>query len=176
MKLDYTKLAEKYEMSPTTVQYLANAIALGNGQQAQFSHPELGGMGQWMPGMIMIGDGFNYALKARVDALCHELAQAYRAGNYQSPATQATLSSHKWWSANLENPTIVGGQNTLRYAYFPKDGRLIIKQGDQEVVYNTVPHTIAGVSQQQNNLITSLIFQTSTGQILTVESFKVVHQ
>jgi hypothetical protein len=43
---------------------------------AQFSHPELGGMGQWSRGgMIMIGDMFNNGLKSRVDALCNDLSQ-----------------------------------------------------------------------------------------------------
>jgi hypothetical protein len=46
---------------------------------AQFSHPELGGMGQWsMGGMIMVGDMFNNGLKARVDALCNDLSALLR--------------------------------------------------------------------------------------------------
>ena len=48
------------------------AVAAGHGTSAQFSHPELGGMGQWSQGgMIMVGDMFNNALKYRVDRLCN---------------------------------------------------------------------------------------------------------
>ena len=44
------------------------ALQAGGFSQAQFSHPELGGMGQWMSGgMMMIGDMFNDNLKWRVD-------------------------------------------------------------------------------------------------------------
>jgi hypothetical protein len=45
------------------------ALQRSGGGQAQFGHPDLGGMGQWMPGMLMIGDMFNSGLKARVDSL-----------------------------------------------------------------------------------------------------------
>jgi hypothetical protein len=41
---------------------------------AQFSHPDFGGMSQWSPGMTMVGDIFNNSLKAKLDALCTELA------------------------------------------------------------------------------------------------------
>ena len=52
------------------------AVHAGGGTMAQFSIPELGGSGQWMRGgMTMVGDMFDNALKARVDALCGELAQ-----------------------------------------------------------------------------------------------------
>jgi hypothetical protein len=41
----------------------------------QFSHPELGGPGQWPHGgMTMIGEMFNDALKTKVKQLCAELA------------------------------------------------------------------------------------------------------
>jgi hypothetical protein len=42
---------------------------------AQFSHPELGGMGQWSGGMTMIGDLSNSELKGRVERVCLELAE-----------------------------------------------------------------------------------------------------
>src|SRR5271155_1234873 len=43
---------------------------------ALFNHAELGGSGQWMRGgMTMVGDMFNYGLKAKVDGLCSELSQ-----------------------------------------------------------------------------------------------------
>jgi hypothetical protein len=42
----------------------------------------LGGMGQWSRGgMTMVGDMFNDALKARVDALCTELSALITACN-----------------------------------------------------------------------------------------------
>ena len=69
-------VASKHGVSPDAVQHLYHAILVGKGTMAQFSHPEFGGTGQWMRGgMIMIGDMFNNALKARVEALCNDVAQ-----------------------------------------------------------------------------------------------------
>ena len=42
-----TDLASRYWMSPDAVLTLLQALQEGGGWQAQFSHPELGGMGQW---------------------------------------------------------------------------------------------------------------------------------
>ena len=56
-------------------------------------HPDLGGMGQWSQGgMVMVGDMFNNALKARVDALCAELAGLLRAAGLFSPAVASRQS------------------------------------------------------------------------------------
>jgi hypothetical protein len=41
---------------------------------AQFSHADFGGMSQWSPGMSMVGDMFNTQLKAKLDALCSDIA------------------------------------------------------------------------------------------------------
>lgn len=175
MSPDYNEIAAKYNLSPTVVQHVAQAIALGNGQQAQFNHPELGGMGQWMPGMIMIGDAFNHTLKAKVDALCHELAKAYHSGELSPISTPSPMTQTKWWSLDLQNPSISGGQNTLKYVYFQQANRLIISNNQQEAIYDTSPYIIAGVSQQQANNKTSLVFHTQGGQTLTIQDFKHVN-
>jgi hypothetical protein len=70
-----TDVATRHGISLDVVLTLLGALAQGNGRQAQFNHPELGGMGQWSQGgMIMVGDMFNQGLRHRVDALCNELA------------------------------------------------------------------------------------------------------
>jgi hypothetical protein len=40
----------------------------------QFSHVDFGGFSQWSPGMSMVGDMFNTQLKAKLDALCIDIA------------------------------------------------------------------------------------------------------
>ena len=70
-----TDAAKRHGVSLDGALVLLDALARGNGRQAQFNHPDLGGMGRWSQGgMIMIGDMFNQGLKYRVDALCNELA------------------------------------------------------------------------------------------------------
>ena len=118
--------------------------------QAQFNLPELGGMGQWSQGgMVMVGDMFNNALKARVDALCSELAswrqlqraRRLRAGERRRrrPGAVAGRAASlfvaglgpggDWWPAELGTPSSTGAQNDMRYAFFPAARRLAIAAG-----------------------------------------------
>jgi hypothetical protein len=41
---------------------------------AQFSHTDFGGMSQRLPGKSMVGDLCNTQLKAKLDALCTDIA------------------------------------------------------------------------------------------------------
>ena len=72
-------IAQRHGVSADAAVTLLRALIAGQGTMAQFSHPELGGMGQWSQGgMIMVGDMFNHGLKARIDAICTELASLLR--------------------------------------------------------------------------------------------------
>jgi hypothetical protein len=115
---------------------------------AQFSIPELGGSGQWMQGgMTMVGGNmFDNALKARVDALCSELAQLLTT---TSVFPSSTFTSANWWPANLGVPSAAGGQNNVRYAIFPSTRRLAIQINGVTKVFDTGDHHIGGVQQQQ---------------------------
>jgi hypothetical protein len=155
-------------------------LVAGGGTMAQFSIPELGGMGQWAQGgMIMVGDMFNNALKARVDALCNELAgllsgpamlmrPAASAPPSQPEASLFVSGSGNWWPAELGAPATSGAQNDLRYAWFPGTRRLAIQQGGQVTVYDTGDHVIGGVSQQQG-AGQSLTFTSQFGTVRLVD-------
>ena len=67
-------LARTHGVSVEAVRVLQDALRRGGGRQAQFSHAELGGMGQWSNGMTQVGDMFNIALRDKVDAICTALA------------------------------------------------------------------------------------------------------
>jgi hypothetical protein len=85
-------LAQRYGFSQEAVIQMMFAMLKGRGQMAQFSHPEFAGSGQWMAGgMLMLGDMFNHALKARVDGLCQAIAgllasqsELFPVGGFQS--------------------------------------------------------------------------------------------
>jgi hypothetical protein len=160
------EIALRHEVSAEAAVALLSALAAGHGMQAQFSHPDLGGMGQWSRGgMIMIGDMFNNALKARVDALCLELSGLLDSATpFAAPAQSQSQSqsgagvslfvprrSAEWWPADLGAPATVGTQNDLRYAYFPATRRLAIDLGGRISVRDTGQHQISGVSQQQGS-------------------------
>src|SRR4051812_26384124 len=71
------EIAQRHGFSPSAAEAALSSLSRSGGGIAQFGHPELGGMGQWMPGMLMIGDMFNNPLKARVDGLFAELSRRY---------------------------------------------------------------------------------------------------
>lgn len=73
-------LGQRHGFSAGAVAHMMQAMLRSRGGMAQFSHPEFGGSGQWMPGgMLMISDMFNNALKARVDGLCRDVSAALAA-------------------------------------------------------------------------------------------------
>jgi hypothetical protein len=139
-----TDVAQRHGLSREAVLAMLYAIHLGGGTMAQFSIPELGGSGQWMQGgMTMVGGNmFDNALRARVDALCTELAQLLATTSVFPP-------SANWWPANLGVPSAAGGQNTARYAIFPSTRRLAIQINGVTKVFDTGEHRIGGVQQQQ---------------------------
>jgi hypothetical protein len=160
------KIANAHGVSVEAVEILVRALA-ADGAQVQFNHPELGGMGQWSRGgMIMIGDLFNSDLKHKVAQLCEELsplardlavsassATAHR--QYQSQGGNSSLSapsweSSSWWPENLGSPASSGSQNDMSYAYFPALHRLVIREGGHVRIYDTGDHVLGGVSQQQS--------------------------
>jgi len=188
------EIAARYGVSFDAVEHLLMAVIAGQTTQAQFNHPELGGMGQWSQGgMIMVGDMFNNALKARVDGLCNELAGLARNANIFRPAPSmqsqsqsqgfgsgvslfvpGAFSSANWWPDELGYAASTGAQNDLRYAFFPATHRLAINIGGRVTVYDTKDHQIGGFSQQQGG-DQSLSFTSQYG-LVNLSSLDVVQQ
>ena len=64
------RLYNNQEMRPAAGKQMTKCISAS---VARLLCPELGGYGQWMPGMTQIGDMFSYELRDRVERLCQEL-------------------------------------------------------------------------------------------------------
>ncbi|MFD0978156.1 MULTISPECIES: SHOCT domain-containing protein [Tropicimonas] len=144
-------ISGRFGLSRDAVEQMARAVANGGGTMAQFNIPELGGNGQWMAGgMTMVGDMFNHGLKAQVDSLCGALSAAMASGAFfMAPQT---IAGSAWWPAELGAPASVGGQNTVRYAYFPQACRIAFDPGNGApvILLDTLNHSIGGFSQQQS--------------------------
>jgi hypothetical protein len=182
------EIAARHGVSGSAVETMLQAVANGYGTQAQFNIGELGGMGQWSQGgMTMVGDMFNHGLKARVDALCSELARllasepdlvARPSGSYQAQSSGSSLfvagggMGHQQWPADLGAPSSAGAQNSMRYAVFPQTRRLAIDIGGQIDIYDTGDHQISGVSQQQSG-DQSLTFTSQLGLVRVADLPKV---
>lgn len=164
-------VAQRHGVSSDAVLTLLMALVSGHGTQAQFNHPDLGGMGQWSQGgMTMVGDMFNNALKYRVDSLCSELSGLLQSTQFLAAPAPAqsqsqsqsggasgvslfvpgSFSSGNWWPSDLGAPSSTGAQNNLRYAFFPSTRRLAIDINGSVTVYDTGDHQISGFSQQQS--------------------------
>jgi hypothetical protein len=151
------RMAKKHSVSPAAVQVVLAALRSGGGRMAQFSHADFGGMSQWSPGMSMVGDMFNTQLKAKLDALCSDIAAHLDTSETVGGArAEAEVSYHSqtrtedWWPAGLGRPASVGSQNDLRYAVFPETRRLVIDDQGTVSVYDTGSHRIFGVAQAQS--------------------------
>jgi Short C-terminal domain len=173
------ELSSRYGVSPDAVRVLLEAVRLGNGTMAQFSHPELGGPGQWMAGgMTMVGAMSDHGLQATVSGLAGELSALLASTPVYAPtagpvtATGAALADQanraSWWPGELGPPGSSGSQDNARYAVFPQARRLAVQSGGGPVrVYDTLGHVIGGV--QQGGSLGPLSFTSQHGTF-TVES------
>lgn len=170
------ELARKHGVSVGAVQVLQDALRRGGGRQAQFSHPDLGGMGQWSAGgMTQVGDMFNTALKDKVNALCTELA---RSGDLAEPETDAPAAQRQddktqaihgdWWPQDLGRPSATGSQNGMRYACFPDARRVAVEQAGRVTLYDSGDYRISGVSQSQSGT-QELSFSSQNGTVRASE-------
>jgi Short C-terminal domain len=175
-------LSSRYGVSTDAVGAMLEAVRLGNGTMAQFSHPEFGGRGQWMAGgMTMVGDMSNHGLQATVSDLASELSSLLAsapvcapgpvAAAEPGPVHHANLDS--WWPGELGRPGSSGSQDNSRYAVFPQARRLAVQSGGGPVrVYDTLDHVIGGVQQQQGG--PGRLSFTSQDGTFTVESLPLV--
>ena len=155
--------AARHGVSVEAAAEMLRALAAGGGGQAQFSHPDLGGMGQWSRGgMLMIGDMFNSGLKARVDALANDLAAEVGRVDVLGGESAAGSASSSGWPAEFGSPSSSGAQNDMRYAFFPGARRLVIVRGGVTETYDSGDHAISGVGQRQGG-DQSITFSTSRG-------------
>src|ERR1700753_4028482 len=152
------RMAKKRGVSPGAREGVVYALRSGGGRMAQFSPADFGGMSQWSPGMSMVGEMFNTQLKAKLDALCTDIAAHLDASETDDGARsegdevsyRSWARSEDWWPAGLGRPGAVGAQNDLRYAVFPETRRLVIDDQGAVSVYDTGSHRIFGVAQAQS--------------------------
>jgi hypothetical protein len=177
MEINIHTIASHHGFSDEAVAVALQALQSGCGNIAQFAHREFGGMGQWMPGMTMIGDMFNNSLKSRVTALFEELSRELRKGNFPPTSEEVNAGSgdtrRNWWPDEFGTPSAVGGQNDVRYAYFPQTSRLVLEKSGERTVYDTAGHLITGVSQQQAGPGGTVAFTSQHGTV-PVSSLRLV--
>ena len=173
MSPDLSDIAGRHGFSEAAARAVLDSLRASGGRSAQFNHPDLGGYGQWMPGMTQVGDIFNESLRARVDALCTELAQHVQPGRGSTIPATGIAREPQWWPDSLPWPDITGGQNDVRYAWFAAARRLVVERDGRVTLYDTGEHRITGVAQSQDTGHRGLTFSTARGP-LDVDSLPVV--
>ncbi|HEY7119825.1 MAG TPA: hypothetical protein VH475_24760 [Tepidisphaeraceae bacterium] len=179
------EIANRYQLPVPLVRSLYRQLADSGCRMVQFDSPELGGPGQWMPGMVMVSRWNDHQLKARVDGLCSELTAIICGSDTASPAAfrrppgTPPAAAHvdlpageSWWPAPFGQPAASGEQNGVRYAYFPNQNRLLVQQGARIDAFDTADVQLSGVSQQQGHT-RSLLFQSDHGPV-ALEQLKCV--
>jgi hypothetical protein len=183
MPLDFQSIVARHGFSAAAITVAWEALCSGGGSMAQFNHRELGGGGQWMPGMVMIGDMFNHDLKARVDRLFLDLRNQLGPADLPSHASVTGGPSlhygspesirRTWYPPDLGSPSIHGSQNDVRYAYFPDTRRLAIELHGKLTIYDTAYHTITAVSQAQQGDAGTITFTSQSG-VIPIAALRVV--
>ena len=74
----------------------------------------------------------------------------------------APISGEGWWPKELGKPSSSGGQNDLRYAFFPDKRRLLIDQDGTIATYDSGDHDIGGVQQSSGG---SAVFSSQHGTV-----------
>ena len=69
-----------------------------------------------------------------------------------------------WWPHELGAPASSGGQNDMRYAFFPEKRRLMVEQDGKKTVYDSGDHQISGVSKRSGKS-SSLLFTSQSGPL-----------
>ena len=69
----------------------------------------------------------------------------------------------RWWPEELGNPSALGSQNDVHYAYFRDARRLLLRHGTQITVYDTGDYDISGVAQASDTR--NARFTSSRGEV-----------
>lgn len=152
------ELAQEHTVTLSTVATLLHGLQATGGNQVQFNIPELGGMGQWQPSMVMVGDMFNQELKAKVDQLCTALSGFSRQLPREVADPKGTLLG--------QTPaTFKGSQNEFEYTYYADENRLVIYHEEKNTSYDTTGYPLTGVQQAQDGKGNSLGFTYPGGTV-----------
>jgi hypothetical protein len=178
-------IAERYRVSLDAAREVERALRATGGRQAQFAHPELGGAGQWMPGMLMVHAGIDRQLRMRIEGLLDEVAAVVRGSESAAPAalsrepdSPAALSrvdlpaGESWWPASYGHPSAQGCQSGIRYAWFPGRRCVLVQVGSRIDCFDTADRQVHGVGQSSASAVepqqghtSRLVLTTSTGEI-----------
>ncbi len=156
------ELASEHSVTLSTVATLLHGLQATGGNQVQFNISELGGMGQWQPNLVMVGDMFNHELKAKVDRICTALSELSRQLPREVADPTGTLLGRT-------QATFKGSQNDSHYSYYADENRLVIYHEGKNTSYDTTGYSLTGVQQAQNSNSKGLSFTYPGGNVAVAD-------
>lgn len=179
-----SQLANKYKVSVASVKELESAIEKGGGTSAQFNIAELGGMGSWMKGgLIMLENSYDNVLKIRVSNLMDEISNSE--GSCEScngaKVADASINNLNGNVAGIMNQpmkpmqpmgpianngsgsSMSGSSGNKSYNYDSEKNSLIVTIGNRSAYLSTNGKIVSSVQVDANN---TFIFKDSNGNVI----------
>lgn len=158
----FKEIASKFDVSESTVKQIFDSLERTGGRQAQFNIAELGGMGQWQfGGMMMIGDMFNNTLKAKVASICEAVADLV----INMPKDEKAKEKNSKKDTDTRKASMKGSQNDIHYAFYPSEKVLEITKNGKTKKYHTKDYQLSGVQQSQDGSGKKLSFSHPNGTV-----------
>jgi hypothetical protein len=178
-------IAQRYHVSEEAAREVELALRASGGRLAQFSHADLGGPGQWMPGMVQVSRMADHQLRHRIEGLCAEIAAVVTGSETSNPSVLAhdargpvassrddLPAGESWWPASYGHPSAQGCQSGIRYAWFPRRRCVLVQVGSRIDCFDTADRQVHGVGQSSASAVepqqghtSRLVLTTSTGEI-----------
>lgn len=133
----YKQVSATYGLSIEAIEVLAQALVEGGYRSASFNHRELGGVGKWNGGDVILGDMSQEAWRLKIwraiQALLPTLQQTIRAAPV-ADTDDATFVMMWWADVTLREPAISGVFESLTYGYFLEAGRVVVRNEDHHTL------------------------------------------
>lgn len=176
LEQEYQRIAQQYGVSAEAVQQLAHALIRGRLKTARFNHPELGGIGKWRRGDVLLGDVRDEDHKTLVWRLAEELMPLLK--HVPLPASseenEQTLVMPWWGDRLLGEPIITDRFESVQYGYFLESRRVIVLRGDDLIHYDADGLLVTGLVRRVSpSRGLELILQTVTGEV-NVEALPII--
>ncbi|MEO0560572.1 MAG: hypothetical protein AAF125_00560 [Chloroflexota bacterium] len=122
-------IAQKHRLSDNAVVVLAKALRRGHGRMARFNHRELGGIGMWGRGEVIIGDMRNESLRMQIWGAMNDLLPIITSHPPRKPEPEkdSTLVMPWWGDITLGPPTVHGAFENMTFGYFLEPHRVILR-------------------------------------------------
>lgn len=164
----YQQLSNTHHVSVEAIQVLVRALVEGGYRSANFNHPELGGVGKWNGGDVILGDMSQEALRLKIWRIVQGLLPTLQQTIPPEPIQEADATFvMPWWNdVTLREPVLKGMFESTTFGYFLEGARVVVKQSEHITHYDASGHLVTDLqmmSGARGQMV--LVLQTLSGDI-----------